>query len=85
MSARNFFNLLLGVRNLRLNIFSWFTCWVNVINVLMDHLANITPLPINVMGVSVNWDRVSGEWVMECNEFFAEASEMPYRVLMKAV
>lgn len=50
MSAGIFFNLLLRVRNLWLNIFSWFTCWVSVINVLMDHLANITPLPINVMG-----------------------------------
>ena len=44
------FNTLLGVKNVQLNIFSWFTWWVNVINELQDHLANTTPLPINVMG-----------------------------------
>lgn len=50
MSTGKFLNPLLGVRNLQLNIFSWFTWWVNEINVLMDHLANTTPLTINVMG-----------------------------------
>lgn len=84
MSTGNFFNPLLGARNLQLNIFSWFTWWVNVINVLMAHLANTTPLPINVMGLSVNWDIVRGGWVMERDALFAEASEMLYRVLMKA-
>lgn len=84
MSTGNYFNLQLGVRNLLLNIFSWFTWWVNMINVFMAHLANTTPLPINVMGLSVNWDIVRGGWVMERNVLFAEASEMPYSVLMKA-
>ena len=84
MSMDNFFNLLLGVRNLQLNIFSWLTWWVNVINVLMAHLADTTPLPINVMGLIVNWDIVRGGWVMEHDVLFAEASETLCRVLMKA-
>lgn len=49
MSLVFFSNLLLKQRNIQLNIFSQFTLWVSVINVLMAHLANTTPLPINVM------------------------------------
>lgn len=45
-----FFSPLLTVRNLQLNIFSWLAWWVNGINALMVHLANNTPLAINVMG-----------------------------------
>lgn len=36
-------------------------------------------------GLGVNWDRGKGGWMMECNAFFfAEASEILNRVLMKA-
>lgn len=47
-----------------------------MINVLMAHIANNAPLPINVMGLSVNWDIVKTGWVMEHDACLAEASEM---------